>query len=307
MPSFRSPKDQAQWAAAQLAGHGQPRSQTRYTAAVSSVGTQRGYAQALRGFQAWLAPANADLRTATAEQARQYLAERAQSVAQGTLDSDRKAVTAWYQHRDGQRPDLARAEHQSQVEGRGLAQESRVYTAEQVREIQAHQTDRHAIATEVAAEAGLRSHELASIARLEDRPEASERDWRGDRFVADHRSERYTVVGKGGLTREVRLTPVTAARLEGYRRPEPVRVSDRGAHYTSRYDIGYGQRWAQSYSAASRQALGWSRGAHSLRHTYAQQRMEQLQSRQYSYDQAREVVAQEVGHFRSSTTEAYLR
>jgi len=307
MPSFRSAKDEASWAAAQLRAHGQSRAETRHSAAVSSVGTERGYRQALAGFRAYLVERNTDLKRATVEDARAYLAERAQSVAQGTLDADRKAITAWLEHRHGEKPDLARAEHQSQVEGRGLAQESRVYTADQIREIQAHQSDRHAIATEIAAEAGLRSHELASIARLEDRPEASERDWRGDRFEADHRSERYTVVGKGGLTREVRLTPETAARLEGYRRPEPVRVSDRGAHYTSRYDIGYGQRWAQSFSAASQKALGWSRGAHSLRHTYAQHRMGQLQSRQYSYDQAREVVAQEVGHFRSSTTEAYLR
>lgn len=53
-------------------------------------------------------------------------------------------------------------------------------------------------------------------------------------------------------------------------------------------------------------ALGWSRGAHGVRHSYAQERMAELQ-RGLRYDDALEVVSQELGHFRPGITREYLR
>ncbi len=38
--------------------------------------------------------------------------------------------------------------------------------------------------------------------------------------------------------------------------------------------------------------------AHGLRHSYAQERMQELLGRGVSYNQARELVSQELGHFR---------
>ena len=82
---------------------------------------------------------------------------------------------------------------------------------------------------------------------------------------------------------------------------------DRGVHYRQHYDIGGGRTWSQSFSSASKRELGFSNGAHGLRHSYAQERMSELQQQGMRYDQAKATVAQEGGHFDKDTTEAYLR
>ena len=89
--------------------------------------------------------------------------------------------------------------------------------------------------------------------------------------------------------------------------PEPRQVTDRGVQYSQSYDIGGGRTWSQSFSAASKRELGYSTGAHGLRHSYAQERMQELQCSGMRYDEAEGTVAQEVGHFDKETTEAYLR
>ena len=104
----------------------------------------------------------------------------------------------------------------------------------------------------------------------------------------------------------VLLPHALAIRLEATRRDEPERITDRGIHYQSCYDIGGGQRWSNSVSAASERVLGWSTGAHGLRHAYAQERMSELQYT-LSRDRALETVSQEMGHFRPEITETYLR
>ena len=68
----------------------------------------------------------------------------------------------------------------------------------------------------------------------------------------------YTVVGKGGLVRSVFLPPQVVNLLESRRLSEPMTVVDRGIKYHSYYDIGGGQRFSQSFSAASVKALGYS-------------------------------------------------
>lgn len=119
--------------------------------------------------------------------------------------------------------------------------------------------------------------------------------------------DRYTVVGKGGLVREVVLSRELVTALEARRLEEPRLVIDRGVHYSQHYDIGGGRTWSQSFSSASKRELGFSNGGHGLRHSYAQERMAELQQQGMRYDQAKATVAQEVGHFDKDTTEAYLR
>ena len=72
-------------------------------------------------------------------------------------------------------------------------------------------------------------------------------------------------------------------------------------------DIGGGQRWSNSFSAASERTMGRSTGAHGLRHSYAQERMRELQRTGMLRDRALETVSQEMGHFRPEITETYLR
>ena len=104
----------------------------------------------------------------------------------------------------------------------------------------------------------------------------------------------------------MRLSDDLAERLEAYRRDQPVRVTDRGIRYTSRYDFAGGTAWGASFTGASKRALGWTRGAHGARHAFAQERMRELQRILVRAD-ALEVVSQELGHFRPSITETYLK
>jgi hypothetical protein len=58
------------------------------------------------------------------------------------------------------------------------------------------------LATQLAYAAGLRAHELLTLQRLEQRTASTHRQWSSQRFLG-RKGEVYTVVGKGGLIREV--------------------------------------------------------------------------------------------------------
>ena len=60
-----------------------------------------------------------------------------------------------------------------------------------------------------------------------------------------------------------------------------------------------------SFSKTSSHVLGWSRGGHGLRHTYAQERMKEITK--IEYERALKIVSQEMGHFRPNITLIYLR
>jgi integrase len=163
------------------------------------------------------------------------------------------------------------------------------------------------LATEIAAAAGLRAHELFTLRPLNERRASAHRTWSADRFVGMRNVTRYTVVGKGGLIREVAIPVALVERLEKMRLPEPRQITDRSVHYETRYDLRGGHAWSQSYSDAAIRVLGWSTGAHGIRHTYAQSRLDTIQSLSYDYEEALEIVSQELGHFRPNITEVYLR
>ena len=166
-----------------------------------------------------------------------------------------------------------------------------------------HQTPKMAFSTELAYRCGLRAHELLTIERTSDK--------RADkRFYADGREKnlsskfdgmgdgvRYVVTGKGGLTREIFVPKDLAIQLEQRRLPEPIRVRDRGVFYVQKYDLAGGKKFTDSFAKASERALGWSTGAHGLRHSYAQERLKNL-TKNYDYETAKETVSQEMGHFR---------
>lgn len=245
-----------------------------------------------------------DLRSLTPDQAVSYLEQRGETVGQKTLDQERQAIQLMQQHVTSQ---LA-ADERLPVVKSDLQQvlSSRSYTREQVAAIAERQGEKNALATQIAHAAGLRAHELLTLRPASERP-ADERPAREDKFAVREHSERYTVIGKGGLCREVAIPRELAQRLEATRLAEPQRVTDRGVYYQSHYAIGGGQRWSNSFSQASNAALGQSTGAHGLRHSYAQERMGELQRNGLSYRDALETVSQEMGHFRDSITEVYLR
>ncbi|HHG89814.1 MAG TPA: site-specific integrase [Devosia sp.] len=272
---------------------------SRSTGRIHSLATFNKYATALKQAGDWAKEAVGlrHLKAFTPELAQQYLTDRAaQGIGQKQLDTDRNAL----EFITGKG---------SLVRERALTQSelhSRAYSPAQIRLIAAHQSDRNALATELAWRAGLRAHELLTLQRAGEARAASHRHWSPDRFLGRD-GERYIVTGKGGLRREVMIPHDLAARLEARRLETGRVVVDRGITYRQHYDIGGGNAWSKSFSEASSRVLGWSHGAHGLRHSYAQERMQKLQGLGKAYYPAREILSQELGHFRGDIVEVYLR
>lgn len=296
MARFRSPKSQAKHAVSKKIALGQRRHDQQGDGRIHSVGTARGYQQALKGFAEYLQKQHlGDLGNASVKEAQQYLEARAMMVAQKTLDLDRQAIQM---HLETQL-DVVKSKLETVLS-------TRSYTPVQVERVASAQTECNSLATQIAYSAGLRAHELFTLQPASERQASTHREWSTNRFTG-RSGELYTVEGKGGLVREVLLPKNIAERLEEKRLTEPRQVTDRGVYYNQMYDISGGKNWSQSFSAASKRVLGYSNGAHGLRHSYAQTRMQELQQSGMLYDEARRTVAQEVGHFDKKTTEAYLR
>lgn len=272
---------------------------------IESVGTVRNYEQALKTCCDYLKEHRlGSLRELTPEQAKSYLEIRASECSQSTVDMDRQAIQAMMQHvthrlDDSQKLDVVKSELETTAE-------SRSYTPEQVQRITEHQTERHALATEICHQSGLRAHELYTL-RSSGEVQPSPREVHPDKFShMPDQTHTYTVEGKGGLIREVQIPSQLAERLEARRLDTPRDVNDRGVNYTTHYDIAAGHKFSDAFSKASSRALGYSNGAHGLRHSYAQDRYEQL-ANHYARNDVMRIISQELGHFRPDITEVYLR
>lgn len=270
---------------------------------IKSVGTVRNYEQALKQAALYANKhLECGLKNITSKQAEQYLNYRAVEVGQKTLDMDRQALQCMMRHvskviDQNDTLTIVKSEHQQVLS-------SRAYTQAQIDFIIRCQNERNGLATEIAHAAGLRAHELLTLRRIDEstpdlRPALEEK-------FSGRDGERYTVKGKGGLIREIQIPTHLSARLEARRLTVPSQLKDRGVYHLSYYDIGGGKAWSNSFSAASGRVFGWSGGAHGLRHSYAQERLSELQKNMV-YQQALEVVSQEMGHFRPEITEIYLR
>lgn len=269
-----------------------------------SVGTVRNYEQALTRVAEYTRDQRLDsLRSLTPETAVRYLEHRGQTVGQKTLDLERQAIQVMMRHVTGQlgpteRLPTVKSAHPQHLTGRA-------YTPLQTQMIAQAQTPKHALATQIAYRTGLRAHELLTLRplaeRLPDLRPALSSKWAGRAGMS------YTVEGKGGLIREVRIPPELAQQLERQRLAAPRTITDRGIYYQQHYAIAGGQRWSNAFSATAKRVLGWSAGAHGLRHSYAQERLEELQRQGLRWEHALETVSQEMGHFRPQITEVYLR
>ena len=302
MPKFRrtrSPERQAEAVVGRLVNLGALR---RNPDRPASVRTVANYRDCLLQIARRLTADGLELRDLTPETAADYLRSRTGDLGQKAIDMHRQALQTMLVHVSrrlpkGNRLTVVRSEKTCRRGGRA-------YTPQQVRMVAAAQNARNGLSTLIAHAAGLRAHELFTLARPDEQP-PDRRPARPEKF-AGRPGRDYTVTGKGGLVRLVRLPDHLADRLEARRREEPVRIADRGVHYTSHYDVAGGTAWGASFTGASKRALGWTRGAHGMRHAYAQERMRQLQHVLVRAD-ALETVSQELGHFRPDITETYLR
>ena len=292
MAKFASPGRQAASVMKQLQGD-----------TLRSVGTIRNYEQSLTRVSEFLQKNSlGDLRSLTPEKAISYLEIRGQEVGQKTVDMERQAIQCMMQNVTQK---LAPTEKLPVVKSeQAQILNSRAYSKQQVEMIAAAQTEKNAFSTQIAYAAGLRAHELLTITRTTEKP-ADARPSLDTKF-SGRDGIIYTVTGKGGLTRNILLPANLAIQLEN-RRLETRTVADRGVFYQQRYDISGGNRWSSSFTAASQRTLGWSSGAHGVRHSYAQERMSELQKAGMTRDASLEIVSQEMGHFRPEITETYLR
>ncbi|MBY4645950.1 tyrosine-type recombinase/integrase [Vibrio alginolyticus] len=272
---------------------------------IESVGTARNYEQSLKTCCDYLKEFKlGSLREMTPEKANTYLELRAQECSQKTIDMDRQALQAMMQHVTHELKETDKLDViKSSVE---TVESSRSYTPEQVNAIIQHQTEHHALSTQLCYESGLRAHELHTL-RPSGEVNPSPRDVHQDKFShLPNDSKTYTVEGKGGLIREVQIPNHLAKKLEERRLDTPQQISDRGVNYESHYNIAGGHKFSDAFSKASSRALGFSNGAHGLRHSYAQNRYEQLANHFERID-VMTIISQELGHFRPDITEVYLR
>jgi hypothetical protein len=251
---------------------------------IKSVGTNRNYLAALKHIAKHT---TGNLRDLTNDQATQYLVDRCIEVGQKSLDMSRQVM----QHLLNQKLPVIKTEKKRK---KATSDSRGGYTPEQVNFISEHQNERNALATKLAYAAGLWAHELLTLRPIKEQA-PSIRPSDSLKFI--HRDGQiYTVVGKGGLIREVLIPSKLARQLEQQKLNQPVRVTDRNIYYQQHYNVAGGQRWSNSFSKTSNRVLGWSRGGYGLRCTYAQERMKEITK--IEYERALKTVSQEMGGFK---------
>lgn len=276
---------------------------------IKSVSTVRNYEEALsRVAQYANRELNIGLRKMTPDQAINYLEERGESVRQKTLDLERQAIQAMMRFNSNKLDINDRIP--TIKSALATIEKSRSYTTEQVKMIIGSQQGQNALSTQITYAAGLRSHELLTLLPLSERAADTRKE--KEKEAIQHKfsgrsGERYTVKGKGGLCREVLIPTHLAQQLEARRLETPKKITDRHVHYTQHYDIRGGRTWSSSFSRLSTRILSWSSGGHGLRHSYAQERMYELQNSGMNRQLALKTVSLELGHFRAGITEVYLR
>ncbi len=274
---------------------------------LQSVGTVRNYEAALKKVTVFANEhCGVSLRNISIEQAKAYLAERAQVVGQKSLDMERQAIQCMLRNVSKKLGQFETLKCPPSSRPQQLVH--RAYTQAQINKITQAQSPKNALSTQIAYTAGLRAHELLTLRPTnEQKPDVRETK-AVEKFQGLEKAVSFTVVGKGGLIREVRLPLGLANALEKQRLTHPVAIKDRNVNYLKHYDIAGGKSWSSNFSKTSKNTLGWSNGGHGCRHAYAQNRMTQLtQQHNKTFCQALTIVSQELGHFRPEITMTYLR
>ena len=265
---------------------------------VTSVSSEKAHVSALTLYAKWLlVTTGRHLRNSSRFFATQYLQHIAQSKKQASISLARQAINL---HLHIDRP----ISHV--VSAVPTVPMNRAYSHDEVVYLCHEASPRLSLSIAIAAAAGLRGMELVSIAPMPARV-ISPRDWHAGLFSGREKEVRYSVHGKGGLVREVRLPTYLSAKLEMFRRAQPLRVSHRGAHLTSYFDLIGGHAFSSQFGRLSKRLFHWSLGGHGLRHFFAQRRRDQLLWHAFSFEDSLSILSQELGHFSSKNTFAYLR
>lgn len=265
---------------------------------VVSILTETAHVAALTGFARWLSLVSGrHLKNSTPEYATRYLNHIAQTKKQASVSIARQAINLHLLPKN-QVPYV-----NSEI---ATSLENRAYTDAEIELLRHEAQPALSLSIGISASAGLRGMELITIAPLS-ALNPSPRIWHCGLFSGREDQVRYAVRGKGGLNREIRVTPKIAEQLDSTARPHPITVSHRGAHLHSHFDVIGGHAFSIQFGRLSKRILGFSLGAHGLRHSFCQQRRNELLSLGFSMDHAIKILSQELGHFCSKNTFAYLR
>lgn len=298
MTSFRPIKQQAKSAVIKRARHRISRIQEKNTLGlkfIRSLGTENKYKSCIFTFLNWVKGSGFSTSRITTDIAQLFLSHGVTKWSQKTLDGYRQAICLVFDlHLDfvlSEKPTILLP---------------RAYRDEQIQFLIKSSTSGLSLAIEIAAYAGLRAVELDTISPatecLEDK-----RSWLSERFDGMDGGVPYIVIGKGGLKRKIFLSIELSNRLEELVFEKPVKKTSRKIHYLKRFDLIGGQIFSQQFSRLSKKKFGWSSGAHGLRHSYAQRRLNHLQLNGFLWKDAVEIVSQEMGHFSISNTLTYFR
>ena len=300
MTSFRSAKSQAKHLTIQRVKHYVSRHQlkdSRQEKIITSIGTEKKYFGNIKRFISWCIPKKfpTSVGKVTAEIAEKFLNENSANWTQKTLDGYRQAIEMVF-----------KIEVNFVTSKKNILLTPRAYKFSQIFYLANLADEDLAFSIQLAAATGLRAVELDTIACVTDYEEDN-RDWLPERFIGKKNSTIFVVIGKGGLRRKICVPNELTEKLELRRLAQPIRKTQREIHYRKFYSIVGGHSFSQRFSRLSIKEFGWSTGAHGLRHHYAQERISELQRLGFSWDDSLKIVSQELGHFSTQNTHAYLR
>jgi len=163
--SIRSPERQAEAVVGRLVNLGALR---RNPARPASVRTVVNYRDCLLQIARRIAAEGRELRDLTPETAVEYLRSRTADLGQKALDMHRQSLQAMLVHvsrrlPEGERLTVVRSAKPRRTGGRA-------YRPEQIRMVAAAQNVRNGLSTLIAHAAGLRAHELLTLARPGEQP-----------------------------------------------------------------------------------------------------------------------------------------
>ncbi len=190
---------------------------------------------------------------------------------------------------------------------------TRAYTLAQIKEIQKFlNSPKSQLATQIILESGCRTQDLASLRLNSENPITNARisKLHSDRFAGREEWVKVNFIGKGGHEYISTINPETAKALEQNRLTNPRDFRERKQENVvtkQYYDLPAGKILSTQWSRAADHALGLKRGLHGLRHTFAQERLKDMQRAGMVWEKALECVSQQMGHYRASEVKTYLR
>ncbi|WP_154671468.1 hypothetical protein [Paraburkholderia mimosarum] len=262
---------------------------------ITSLGTARNYQQCVKDFLEWRLAAGVSVDAVACRlEIENYLSFEGKRWRQKTLDQHRQALALVF----CVTLPVFDAEIPTFVDGRA-------YTHSEVVSIAARQCPRHSLSTHFVFHSGVRAVEMYELREVHELARTADRPWRDDLFAGFAEGELFSTTGKGGLVRLVWVPSALAYAIRNVRLDEPREVIDRGINRHYVFDVGGGQNLSESFTQASKRALGYSLGIHGLRHAYVQRRLETLLGLKFAVIDALEIASQNKGHMRSEITLAY--